>query len=98
MKQGGTKPPSGATTPNAVPTGTAGPGKATLTGSLPTGGAPVQTKSVEPGKSTLTASLPLDAAPVQRKQSLAAALSAEDTHVVAAEGVRGGGEPLPFGA
>src|SRR5262245_64390169 len=49
-----------------------------------------------PGKATLTESLPADDAPVQRKQSLATALSPEATHAAAAEGVRGGGEPLPF--
>src|SRR5215510_6458283 len=95
MKQDRTRPPQGAHSSDASARGHA-PGKATLTESLPSDDAPVQARSVDPGRITRTASLPADDAPVQRKQSLATALSPEATHAAAAEGVRGGGEPLPF--
>ncbi len=96
MKQDGTRQSDGTPTANAAPARAPAPGKATLTGSLSPDVAPVQARALDPGKAPLTAGLPAEAAPVQRKPSLAAALSPEATHAAAAEGVRGGGGPLPF--
>ncbi|HSR96742.1 MAG TPA: DUF4157 domain-containing protein [Kofleriaceae bacterium] len=96
MKRDGTRHPHEAHSPDAAPTRASSPGKTTLTESVPSSAAPVQAKAVDPGKGTLTASLSREAAPLQRKQNLAAALSPGTTHAVAAEGVSGGGGPLPY--
>jgi hypothetical protein len=96
MKQDPTRQPGAAHSTAAASTRTTAPGKSTLTEGLSPDDAPVQARAADPGKTTRSESLALDG-PVQRKASLAAALSPEATHAAAAEGVRGGGQPLPFG-
>jgi hypothetical protein len=96
MKQDGTKRSQEAPGANAASTRASTPGRATLTESLASDAAPVQAKSADPGKSTMSPGPSQDPTPVQRKMSLASALSPEATHEAAAEGVRGGGDALPF--
>lgn len=95
MKRDQTVPLRGAHPESSGATEESAPGKATLIASGAPNG-PVQAKAADPGKRTQIADPALDGAPVQRKQSLATALSPEATHAAAAEGVRGGGEPLPY--